>query len=210
MMAFITHCFKNRRLNWIPWLLVAAFLGLMGAAKAQPTSHDVPQLRLERMDEGLLLSTQLDVELPAVVEEALLKGIPIYFVAQVDLLKERWYWLNKKIASVQRSMRLSYHPLTQRWRLNIVSGEASDATQGLALNQNFESLADAMTTVRRIFRWKIANLSDLEHDSKHVVDFKFQLNVTQLPRPLQIGTLGQSDWLISRTAMQALESEPGK
>jgi len=31
-----------------------------------------------------------------------------------------------------------------------------------------------------------------------------------LPRPLQIGTLGQSDWLISRTATQTLELESGK
>jgi hypothetical protein len=191
-------------------LVVAILMGWAGPARAQPSAPEVPLLKLERLEESLWLSVQLNVELPAVVEEALLKGIPIYFVAQADLLRERWYWMNKKVASTQRSMRLSYHPLTRRWRLNVASGEAAEVSQGLTLNQNFESLADAMSTIRRIFRWKIANLAELEPGSKHVVDFHFQLDVTQLPRPLQIGTLGQSDWLVSRAATQTLEPEPGK
>ncbi|MBK9444565.1 MAG: DUF4390 domain-containing protein [Comamonadaceae bacterium] len=177
---------------------------------AQPSSQETPSLRLERLDEGLWLSTQLAFELPPVVEDALLKGIPIYFVAQADLLRERWYWTNKKVASVKRSNRLSYHPLTRRWRINVVSGETGDTSQGLALNQNFESLDEALTTIRRIFRWKIANLADLEPSSTYEVDFLFQLDVNQLPRPLQIGTLGQSDWIVSRRMIQALGPESSK
>jgi hypothetical protein len=210
MMAFTTHCLKKWLLSGLAWLALAVMLVFVDVANAQSSSQDAPQLKLERMDDGLWLSTQLGFELPPVVEDALLKGIPLFFVAQADVMRERWYWTNKKIASVQRNNRLSYHPLTRRWRINVMSGDTSETSQGLALNQNFESLSDAMANVRRIFRWKIANLADLEPGSKYEVDFHFQLDVSQLPRPLQIGTLGQSDWIVSRRITQALDPESGK
>jgi len=210
MMAFTTRCLKNELLNRLASLVLAILVGFVGAVTAQPSSQESPSLKLERLDEGLWLSTQLAFELPPVVEDALLKGIPIYFVTQADLLRERWYWTNKKVASVKRSHRLSYHPLTRRWRINVVSGETGDTSQGLALNQNFESLDEALTTIRRIFRWKIANLADLEPSSTYEVDFLFQLDVSQLPRPLQIGTLGQSDWIVYRRMTQSLGPESSK
>lgn len=208
MMAFTTHCSKKPAPEWLPGLIAAVMLCLCcGLVKAQVQPQDGPVLKLERIDDALWLSVQLRFELPAVVEEALLKGIPIFFVAQADLLRERWYWINRKQVSAQRSMRLSYHPLTRRWRLNIASDDLQEAIPGLALNQNFDTLTDALTTVRRISRWKIADASDIEQGSKHLVEFRFALDVSQLPRPLQIGTLGQSDWLVSINAVQTLSPE---
>ncbi len=206
-MAFITHCWKKPAPELRRWLLLVALLCLGVLARAQSVATQAPLLKLERKEDAVVLSTQLAFELPSVVEDALLKGIPIIFVARVDVVRERWYWANKRIATAERRMRLSYHPLTRRWRLNLATGETSEATQGLALNQNFETLADALATVRRISHWKIADLSDVEPGGKYQVEFEFQLDVTQLPRPLQIGTLGQSDWLISLSAAQALQAE---
>jgi len=194
MMAFTTHCLKNAPPSWLAWLLAALLSGFLGVAAAQLTVPELPRLKLERTDDGLWLSTQLEFELPDVVEEALHKGIPIFFVAQADLLRKRWYWTDKKLA--------------QRWRLNITLGESAGVAQGLVFNQNFESLVDAMAAVRRIFRWKIADVDDLEAGGKLLVDFQFQLDVAQLPRPLRIGTLGQSDWSVVRAVTQALEPEP--
>ena len=208
MMAFTTHCLKNAPPSWLAWLLAALLSGFLGVAVAQLTVPELPRLKLERTDDGLWLSTQLEFELPDVVEEALHKGIPIFFVAQADLLRKRWYWTDKKLATAQRHLRLSFHPLTQRWRLNITLGESAGVAQGLVFNQNFESLVDAMAAVRRIFRWKIADVDDLEAGGKLLVDFQFQLDVAQLPRPLRIGTLGQSDWSVMRAVTQALEPEP--
>jgi hypothetical protein len=92
----------------------------------------------------------------------------------------------------------------------MASGEISESALGLSLNQNFESLQDALITVRRISHWKIADVADLEHGARHFVEFRFRLDLAQLPRPLQIGTLGQSDWSISVTANQPLSGESWK
>lgn len=190
------------------WLLGLLWCAWVGVGWAQGNADEGARLKLERFDGGLWLSTQLNVELPRVVEDALQKGIPILFVAQADLMRTRWYWTDKHVASAQRQLRLSYHPLTQRWRLNIAPGAGTEASRGLVLNQNYESLDDAMAAVRRIFRWRIADLADIDAAHAHVVNFRFELDLGQLPRPLQIGTLGQSDWLVSRSLSQPLEPEP--
>lgn len=211
MTAFITHCLRNVRLDLIGLLACACFLAAIpDAVRADTPVTDISQLQLERAGESILLSASVKFELPTVVEDALLKGIPVIFVAEADLFRERWYWTNKKVASVERHMRLAYQPLTRRWRLNVASGLIVNAGLGLALNQNFETLAEALAAVRRISRWKIASTSDIESDQRHQVEFRFRLDVSQLPRPLQIGTLGQTDWNISAAISLPLAPEIGK
>lgn len=126
------------------------------------------------------------------------------------MLRERWYWTNKKVASAKRQFRLAYQPLTNRWRLNITSGESVEPALGLALNQNFDSWNDALNSVRRMSRWKIADASELAGNGRYLVEFRFRLDLTQLPRPLQIGTLGQADWLVTLASEQVFEVEAGK
>jgi hypothetical protein len=191
--------------------LATAVLGL-GVALAQTpmAGSEPPLLRLERSDEALWLSTQLQFDLSPAVIDALHKGIPIFFVAEADVLRERWYWTNKRIVSAKRQFRLAYQPLTNRWRLNISSGEIAEPALGLALNQNFDSWTDALATIRRMTRWKIAEAADLAPGARYLVAFRFRLDLAQLPRPLQIGTLGQTDWSVVLGSEQLLESESGK
>ena len=137
-MVFTTPSSKNLPPSLWAWLLVAALLclapGYARAAEAAigaPESGNPPALTLERSEGSLLLSARFQFDLPAVVEDALYKGIPIYVVAQADLLRDRWYWANKTIVSTQRRMRLTYHPLTRRWRLNMGSGDLPKTTRHL-------------------------------------------------------------------------------
>lgn len=190
--------------------LATAVLGLSVALAQAPSSGAQPPLRLERADDALWLSTQLEFDLSQAVVDALHKGIPIFFVAEADVLRERWYWTNKKIATARRQFRLAYQPLTNRWRLNITSGEIVEPALGLSLNQNFESWTEALNTVSRISRWKIADAADLAPGVRHIVDFRFRLDLAQLPRPLQIGTLGQSDWSVVLSSEQLLDVESAK
>lgn len=135
-------------------------------------------------------------ELAPAVEEALLKGIPMTFVAEAQVLRDRWYWYDKSVATAARSVRLAYQPLTRRWRLSVGSG-VGDFSSGASLSQSFEQLADAMVVVRRISQWKIAEGNDISTDSRHSIDFRFRLDTSQLPRPMQIGITGNADWTLA-------------
>lgn len=176
---------------------MAALITLLVAlpAKAQNTT-DVSNLRVEQAADGLYLSATMRFELPAPVEEALLKGIPMTFVAEAQVLRDRWYWYDKAVITTNRSVRLAYQPLTRRWRLSVGSG-AGEFSSGASLSQSFEQMADAMVAVRRIARWKIAEGSEIDADSRHNIDFRFRLDTSQLPRPMQIGITGNAEWSIA-------------
>jgi Domain of unknown function (DUF4390) len=177
--------------------LIAVFLFFATSwpAKAQ-SGTEVSGLRVEQAVDGLYLSATMRFELPAAVEEALLKGIPMTFVAEAQVLRDRWYWYDKPVATANRSVRLAYQPLTRRWRLSVGSG-AGEFSAGASLSQSFDQLADAMVAVRRLARWKIAEGSDIDADARHNIDFRFRLDTSQLPRPMQIGITGNADWSIA-------------
>lgn len=207
MTAFITHCWKNARLD-LATLLACAMLASFWPcqALAEPVA-EVAQLRLEGSHDSVLLSASLKLDLPTAVEEALLKGVAVFFVAEAEVYRERWYWADKKVAGVERHMRLVFHPLTRRWRLAVSPSVIANNGLGVILNQSFDSLEEAMAAVRRISGWRIAELSDIDPGARHRVEFRFRLDVSQLPRPLQIGALGQSDWALSTAASQRLALE---
>jgi hypothetical protein len=189
--------------------LVALVLVLgLGLGLARADGTEVTQLRLERADDGVLLSASVRFDVPPAIEDALLKGIPMYFVAEAALLRDRWYWYDKQVASAQRHMRVSYQPLTRRWRLQVSPMPIGNS--GLALGQSFDTREEAMAAVQHIARWKIAELADLEPDARYSVDFQFRLDVSQLPRPFQIGAVGHSDWNISASRTQRVAVEHGR
>jgi Domain of unknown function (DUF4390) len=210
--GFITQFLKKASLEGF-WRLIASSLlaavilvAAMGPAGAVQTS--ITELRVERHDDGLQLSAAVNFELPFAVEDALLKGIPMFFVVEADIYRERWYWTDPRVASATRTIRLAYQPLTRRWRINVAAGLISSSS-GLraTLNQNHDSLAEAVTAIQRIARWKIADTAEIVPDANHRLEFSFRLDLSQLPRPFQIGVAGQSDWTITAQLKERLRVE---
>ena len=195
-------------------LLILACLALLAlpgrSALAQGRNADVGQLRLERSGDGLLLYATVRFDLPQVVEDALLRGVPMHFVAEAEVTRYRWYWSDLKVAHAQRHMRLAYQPLTRRWRLNSSADPITASSLGMSLSQSFDSLADALSALQRISGWRIAEPGQVETDVTHKVQFRFALDLTQLPRPFPIGALGQADWSISASANQQIGPEGGR
>jgi hypothetical protein len=209
--ASITRCWKSARLELAGWLLAAlAVLLLALPARADVAPAEITQLRVERTEEGVYLTAAVRFDLSPAVEDALLKGVPMYFVAEADLYRDRWYWYDRKVATSARHMRLAYQPLVRRWRLNVSPTPITNAGLGVTLNQTYDSLPDALAAVQRISRWKIAEAAEMDPDARHNLDFRFRLDVSQLPRPFQIGAVGQADWNISVGRNQRLIWETPK
>ncbi|HET8746138.1 MAG TPA: DUF4390 domain-containing protein [Ramlibacter sp.] len=184
---------------------LALVLALAGGRDASAQIHmaEVTQLEVERTEDDVLLSAAVRFELPQVVDDALAKGIPMYFLAEAAIYRDRWYWYDKRVAFATRHMRLSYQPLTRRWRLQVSSAPIGNA--GLVLGQNFDTRDEALAALQRISGWRIARASAVDPDSVHTIDFRFRLDVSQLPRPFQIGAVGQADWIILAVRNQRLQ-----
>ena len=190
-------------------LIVMVLCLLQGAAWAQEAPRSL-QLQVQRTREGVFVSATLNLRLPGAVEDALRKGIAMHFVADAQVLRHRWYWSDKTQARAMRYWRLSYQPLTRRWRLNISPVPFTNTGLGVVLGQNFDSYDDALAAVTRILRWKIAERSEIADDAVHIVHFRFRLDMSQLPRPFQIGAVGRSGWNLLVSRSQRLEPESAK
>ncbi len=167
--------------SWVWFLLL-----MCCAATSWAGNVGLKRWQLGVVDGGLQLNAHLAFEVPLAVEEVLRKGIPLVFVLDVSLVRQRWYWVDKKIISTNKSMRLAYQPLTRRWRLNIGS-----------LPQYFSDLKSAIRQIQTINQWRIAEISDIDAGATYELQWHFQLDTSQLPRPFQIGLIGQSDWDVS-------------
>ena len=181
-----------------------------GAAQAQsPPGQPIQleDLQVQRLEDGYYINASMQIEWPTAVDEALSKGVPLHFVARADILRERWYWYDREVARQERYMRLSYQPLTRRWRLLVSSQPIGNTGLGVSLGQSFDSASEALSALGRINRWKVAELAQVEVDAKHRVDFSFRLDLTQLPRPLQLGILGDSDWNLGVSRSLKLTSD---
>jgi hypothetical protein len=169
---------------------------------------ELQELKLDRQEAALYMSGTWQFELPSALEDALLKGITLYFVTEVEIRQERWYFYNQRVSYAERHVRLFYQPLTRRWRVNISPQAFNVSGLGVSLGQSYDTAEDAINAVRRIALWRIANATDYNPDAKQTISINFKLDLKQLPRPMQIGLAGQSDWNIGYNKTQRLELKP--
>lgn len=183
-MASTTVCSKSvldRLRLCLLALLVAPWLAW--AAEIEVTN---PQL--QPGDDGYALSADFKFELNPRLEEAVSKGVSLHFMADFELTKARWYWLDEKLATRSQTYRLSYHALTRQYRLS---------TGGL--HQSFATLTEAVQVLARLRNWVVVERGEKNIRSGEAYDaaLRLRLDVTQLPRPFQITALGNKDWSLA-------------
>ncbi|HEX5739378.1 MAG TPA: DUF4390 domain-containing protein [Hydrogenophaga sp.] len=192
-------CRHGRGARWlISWLLLFT---IWFPVQAQPLA--VIQEDLLRTPEAVYLTARLNLVPGPLVEDALLRGVPLYFAWRAEVIRPRWYWTDKHVASAHRTLRLAYQPLTRRWRVSL-SNEPTEGHTGAglqyALHQNFDNLAEALAGVGRVYRWKIADGASVADDDPddYRVEWSMRLDLSLLPRPFQIGVGNQPEWNIQR------------
>jgi hypothetical protein len=180
--------------------LLAVVLGwfvALAPAWGQDGRITLSEVQIDRNDEGLWLSFGTRIELPRAVEEALIKGVPLTFEAEVRTYRSRWYWRDLDVATATLSWRVTYQPLTRRYRV-----------QSGAFSQQFESLHEALGTMQRTEGWRVANRSRLAAGERHYAELVFRLDTSQLPRPFQFGIGGQAQWDLSAQSILVIPDQP--
>lgn len=164
---------------WPALLIWLAVLCMPVPSPAQ--GLELKSLKVERQDNELVLDFSTRLSLGPAIEDALRRGVPIYFTAQASVYRNRWYWRDERLARVTRTWRLAYQPLTANWRLS---------TGGLS--QGYGSLAEALAPLSRVSGWPLLEGEKLEAGERYYVEFSFKLDNSQLPQPMQIDLGG--DW----------------
>lgn len=165
-------------------------------------------LVLDRAADGVYLTARLGLELTPALQEVLFKGIPLHFVWRANTIQSRWYWTDRRVSEAVRTIRLAYQPLTRRWRVSYSVGGADGGDLQQALHQNLDTLAEALAASSRVLRWRIADAARLDAGTDYRVEFRYQLDLSLLPRPFQIGVANQSEWNISLQQVVPLPPAP--
>ena len=167
-------------------LLLAALAFLLLALPARAEGILVRDAALVAADEGYYLEADFDVTLNATLEDALNKGVPLYFLLEFEIIRPRWYWLDDKVVSTQQQYRLAYNALTRQYRLGIG-----------AFFQNFSDLNEALSFLSKVRRRQILEIGMLSRGSVYAAAVRMRLDVSQLPKPFQLNALASRDWNLS-------------
>ncbi|SOY53362.1 DUF4390 domain-containing protein [Cupriavidus taiwanensis] len=163
------------------FLALAAALWLPRAAQAQVI--EATEARVEYQDGGFELAASFDFDLPPALEDALHKGISLYFAVDFQLSRSRWYWFDDKPVNTTRSVRLSYQPLTRQYRIS---------TGGLQLP--FTRLKSALQFIQRVRGWRVFERSAVKPGETYNAEVRMRLDLSQLPKPFQINAVNTRDW----------------
>ena len=183
-MAFITRLLKSSKTLIVP-LLLAVSLNAAGegisATRAEAKLTHAGQLSV---------SSRFRTDLPDQLKEALKQGVPLHFnlswqlsAPSVSSYKFKFDQLLNNDSTIQ--YKLSFHPLTNRYRVTVGT-----------FSTEYDTLETALRAVGAVANWKVLSkgaLSDVAaKDTK--AEIRLLLTTAKLPKPFQINALTSKNW----------------
>ena len=169
------------------WLIVVlAFLPVLVLA----AEIEIANPQIAASEDGFVVTADFGFELNERLEEAVTRGVVLYFVTEFEMTRPRWYWLDEKVVSRSQTQRLSYHALTRQYRLS----------RG-GLHQSFDTLSEALRVLSRLRNWLVIDgrgeKAGVQAGDTYMAALRMRLDINQLPRPFQISALGNRDWSLA-------------
>lgn len=169
-------------------VLVATFLAALAAFRPATAAEAIEarSVRIERSagGDGWELAADFHLPLPDRLEEAVNRGVALYFVLEFELVRPRWYWWDEIASSASQTWRLGYHALTRQYRLTLGGGFA----------QAFGSLGEALQTLSRVRGWQVIATGDVDQGSEYEARVRMRLDASMLPKPFQVTAITNRDW----------------
>jgi hypothetical protein len=175
--------------NWLSAWLSAALL--LVAAVANAGSIEPQRAALTPTEDGYALSAEFSIDLGSRLEEAVARGLPLYFVVEFDLSRPRWYWASEHVADRRLEYRLAYNALTRQYRLSLGS-----------LHQSFDSLSEALRVISRIIALPVADRGALKSGEIYNAALRLSIDRSQLPKPLQVDALANREWQVDTKVLR--------
>lgn len=146
----------------------------------------IKSFELEKIEGDWLLNASFQIELAPGLEDAVQKGVVLFFQTEFELTRGRWYWFEEKAVLAQRQIRLSYQPLTQQFRI---------ASEGFTFSA--PTITEALQAVGSIGGWRVIDNAQLDQSKSYMAALRMVLDLSKLPKPFQVNALNNRDWSVS-------------
>lgn len=142
-------------------------------------------------DDGqLAVSSRFKIELPDQLKQVLDRGVPLHFTLSYQLSAPTWAAYKFKLGQLvgdgnSVNYKLSYHPLTNRYRITVGT-----------FSSEYNKLDTALRGIGAIANWKVlpeGTLSDTPLGEVKA-ETRLELSTAQLPKPFQINALTSRSW----------------
>lgn len=183
-MAFITRLLKSSKTLIVPLLLTVSL-----NAAGEGISATRAEAKLTHAGQ-LSVSSRFRTDLPDQLKEALKQGVPLHFnlswqlsAPSVASYKFKFDQLLNNDSTIQ--YKLSFHPLTNRYRVTVGT-----------FSTEYDTLETALRAVGAVANWKVLSKGALSEvaakDTK--AEIRLLLTTAKLPKPFQINALTSKNW----------------
>lgn len=177
-------CYARREaaFRWLAGLLLGLWLATAWGAPANDKSA-VKQAAIQLTQQGYALDADISLALNNTLEDALTKGINLYFLIELEVSRPRSYWFDETIAEPVRKLRIYYHLLLRRYVVEIGYTTRTAAT-----------LSEALAMLGRVDDWQVLERGALKAGQRYDARLRLRLDTSQLPKPLSIGAVSGDKW----------------
>ena len=166
-----------------------ALIAFFFAAFAMPVFAEgiaVKSATLEPAEDGWQLGAEFDIQFNPRLEEAVNRGVPLYFVVEFELSRPRWYWFDEKPVQFSQTYKISYTPLLRQYRLSVGN-----------VYQNFTRFEEVTRVLARLRGVHIADRNASRKDVAYQAAIRMRLDTAQLPKPFQLNAIASRDWTLA-------------
>ncbi|RMD71282.1 MAG: DUF4390 domain-containing protein [Gammaproteobacteria bacterium] len=157
------------------WFLL--FLGSLALLPAWGQTIEVERVKVHLDEEVYWLDADVHYDLSDEALEALHHGIPLTLTLEIEIFRPRPFLWDEKVAAVELSFRLSYHPLGKQYEVeNLHTG----------VKRSFPSLEEALRALGRVRHFPMLDKRLLEVGRRYKARLRARLDLDALPIPLRL------------------------
>jgi hypothetical protein len=165
--------------------LVVFVMAFMFPAVSHAAGISVRGAVLEVVEESWQLDAQFDIDFSQRLEEAVNRGVPLYFVVEFEISRPRWYWFDEKPIQASQVYKITYTPLLRQYRVSVGT-----------FYQNFTRFEEVARALSRLRGWHIADKGAFRKDQVYQAALRMRLDTAQLPKPFQLNAIASRDWTL--------------
>jgi hypothetical protein len=146
---------------------------------------EITRANIEAADDGYRLKAVYTFDLNPGLEQAVQKGMKLYFTTEIELTRPRWWWLtDDRAVAARHTVYLDYDPLTRIYHVSVPG----------SLQQSAYTLEEALFWIRRPSTWLFAPKGALKPGETYDVTLRMYMDREYLQKPLQVDAFNNADW----------------
>jgi len=167
-------------------LLALACVGLYySPASWAQGRFDIRSAYVERAEGVYQLNATLDFEVVEGARAAIRDGAPFTLHLEIVVRRERSYWLDEVVATLDQSYDLVYHALSDRYLVrNVNSGE----------QVSYATLDAALDSLRVISNLPILDQALVRPERRHEISLRASIDIRTMPDTLRFILFWSDDW----------------